>query len=66
MASPRPTQRELAAVRQAARRVEMDCAIAEGRLTVRKMTVVEREQSTARVAAADERGARKRRHSYRV
>jgi len=39
----------------------MDCAIAEGRLTVRKMTVLEREQSTARVAAAEKRGARKRR-----
>ena len=61
MASPRPTQRELAAVRQAGRRAEMECAIAEGRLVVRKMTVVEREQSEARFVAAQKRGATRRR-----
>jgi hypothetical protein len=53
MASPRPSQRDLADAKKAARREEMDLAIAEGRLTVRQMTPQEREQSDARLAAAD-------------
>ena len=61
MASPRPTQRELAAVRQAGRRAEMECAIAEGRLIVRQMTTLEREQSEARFSAAQKRGVTRRR-----
>ena len=61
MASPRPTQRELAAVRQAGRRAEMESAIAEGRLIVRQMTMLEREQSEARFVAAQKRGVTRRR-----
>lgn len=61
MASPRPTQRELAAVRQAGRRAEMESAIAEGRLIVRQMTTLEREQSEARFVAAQKRGVTRRR-----
>ena len=64
MASPRPTQRELAAVRQAGRQAEMECAIAEGRLTVRKMTADEREASQARVTAAEKRGAVRKRRRF--
>jgi hypothetical protein len=44
----------------------MDLAIAEGRLTVRTMTVEEREQSDARWAAATQaRAGRRRRTGYR-
>jgi hypothetical protein len=52
MAYVRPTQRELAAAKKVERQGEMDRAIAEGRLTVRTMTVVERQESDARWAAA--------------
>jgi hypothetical protein len=63
---PRPSQRQLAAVRKAERQRDMDRAIAEGRLTVRPMTAEERAQSDARVAAAARaRAPRPRTRSYR-
>lgn len=52
MAYQRPSQRELAAARKVERQQEMERAIAEGRLTVRRMTAAERAQSDARFAAA--------------
>jgi hypothetical protein len=51
-ANSRPSQRDLAAARKIERQAEIDRAIAEGRLMVRKMTAEEREQSAARRAAA--------------
>ena len=42
----------------------MESAIAEGRLTVRKMTVVEREASEARFVAAQKRGAVSKRRRF--
>jgi|1186.fasta_scaffold16213_3 hypothetical protein len=57
MAYQRPTQREMAAARKLVRQQDMDRAIAEGRLTVRTMTVEERAESHARLAAAEARGA---------
>jgi hypothetical protein len=65
MGHSRPTQRDLADAKKAERRAEMDRAIAEGRLTVRKMTDEEREQSDARLAAATARGATRRRANRR-
>jgi hypothetical protein len=56
MSHSRPSQRDLAAARKIQRQAEIDRAIAEGRLIVRKMTAEEREQSTARLAAATARG----------
>jgi hypothetical protein len=61
MAQPRPTQRDAAAAKKAERQAEMDRAIAEGRLVVRKMTDEEREESEARRAAAAPRRALRRR-----
>ena len=61
MASTRPSQRDMAAARKAARREDMDRAIAEGRLVIRKMTAEERAQSDARVAAAEVRAGRSQR-----
>jgi hypothetical protein len=59
MAKTRPTMRELAAVKNRERRVNMQVAIDEGRLTVRQMTPKERKASDAhRAAGADERSAR--------
>jgi hypothetical protein len=55
MAHSRPTQRDLAAARNADRRAAMDLAIAEGRLVVRTMTAEERDQADARWAAAQAR-----------
>jgi hypothetical protein len=52
MKSSRPTQRDIEAARKVVRQEEMDRAIAEGRLVVRTMTPLEREQSAARMAAA--------------
>ena len=52
MSHARPSQRDLAAARKIERQAEIDRAIAEGRLIVRKMTAEEREQSAARRAAA--------------
>jgi len=60
MAYQRPSQRELAAARKVVRQDEMDRAIAEGRLTVRTMTVKERAESDARWAAASKARARGR------
>jgi hypothetical protein len=65
MGHSRPTQRDLADAKKAERRAEMNRAIAEGRLTVRKMTDEEREQSDARLAAATARGATRRRTTRR-
>ena len=65
MGHSRPTQRDLADAKKAERRAEMNRAIAEGRLTVRKMTDEEREQSDARLAAATARGATRRRTARR-
>jgi hypothetical protein len=65
MGHSRPTQRELADAKKVERRAEMNRAIAEGRLTVRKMTDEEREQSDARLAAATARGATRRRTARR-
>jgi hypothetical protein len=59
MSPPRPSQSEIAAARKAARRAEMDQAIATGRLVVRQMTPEEREQSEARRAAAQARNKRR-------
>ncbi len=59
MANPRPSQRELAETKSALRQQEMDRAVAEGRLVIRRMTAAEREQSDARFAAAA--GAREHR-----
>ena len=47
MSYSRPSQRDLAAARKIERQAEMDRAITEGRLIVRKMTAEEREQSGA-------------------
>jgi hypothetical protein len=52
MAYQRPSQRELAAARTVERQQDMERAIADGRLTVRRMTAEERAQSDARFAAA--------------
>jgi hypothetical protein len=57
MSHSRPSQRDLAAARKTERQAEIDRAIADGRLIVRKMTAEEREQSTARFAAATARRA---------
>jgi hypothetical protein len=59
MRQPRPTQRDLADAKKAERRADMDRAIAEGRLIVRRMTPEERAESTARLAAAAARGRRR-------
>jgi|1186.fasta_scaffold864940_2 hypothetical protein len=59
MAQQRPTQRDAAAAKKAERQAEMDRAIADGRLVVRKMTDEEREESEARLAAASARRAKR-------
>lgn len=48
MANPRRSQRELREAQNAIRREDMERAIAEGRLVVRKMTPKEREHSDGR------------------
>jgi hypothetical protein len=50
-AIPYRRKRDLAAARKIERRAEIDRAIAEGRLIVRRMTAEEREQSATRRAA---------------
>jgi hypothetical protein len=66
MAHQRPTQRELAAVKKAARQQDMDRAIAEGRLVVRQMTAEERAQSDSRwTAATNARAGRRQTRDYR-
>jgi hypothetical protein len=62
---PRASQREIAAARKVVRQQELDLAIADGRLTVRTMTAEERAESSARVTAAEARGARRRGPRYR-
>jgi hypothetical protein len=57
MTSPRRSQRELRDAKKAVRREEMQRAIAEGRLVIRKMTPDERDQSDARRAAAGKRAS---------
>lgn len=47
---PRPTMRELAAVKHREQVADMKLAIAEGRLKVRQMTPAERAESDARFA----------------
>lgn len=56
-AARRPTQQEMAAAKKLARQQDMDRAIAEGRLTVRRMTAEERAQSDARSPRAKDRKA---------
>jgi|tagenome__1003787_1003787.scaffolds.fasta_scaffold15259819_2 hypothetical protein len=63
MANSRPSQRELAETKSAERLQEMQRAVAEGRLVIRRMTPSEREQSDARFAAAA--GAREHRNGRR-
>jgi hypothetical protein len=65
MANPRPTRKDLADAKNAVRREEMELAIAEGRLVVRKMTPEELEQSEARWVAGKERAATRKRRGYR-
>ena len=65
MSYSRPSQRDLAAARKIERQAEMDRAITEGRLIVRKMTAEEREESTARFAAATARGRTRGRTGHR-
>jgi hypothetical protein len=61
MGDSRPSQRDLAAAREIERQAEIDRAIAEGRLIVRKMTAEERKQSaTRRAAGKAPAGGRKR------
>jgi hypothetical protein len=60
MAPQRPTQSDIAAARKAERQDEMARAIAAGKLVVRQMTPEERAQSDARRAAAEARGATRR------
>jgi len=55
VATRRPTQRELRAIKHADQLEEMELAISEGRMTVRQMTAQERGQADndrARVRAA--------------
>ena len=65
MGYTRPTQRDLAAAKKIERQAEMDRAIAEGRLIVRKMTAEEREQSIARRAAPTALAAARKKPAYR-
>jgi hypothetical protein len=60
MSPARPSQRDIAAAKKAERQAEIERAITEGRLIIRKMTAAEREQSDARVAAAIARRAGRR------
>ncbi len=63
--APRPTQKDIAAAKKAVRQEEMDRAIAEGSLVVRKMTAEELEESAARLAAAQARAATRKRRNGR-
>jgi hypothetical protein len=51
MATPRPSQRDIAAARKAERQEDIDQAIASGRLVVRQMTPEERAESDERRAS---------------
>jgi len=65
MANPRPSQKELAAAKKVVRQQEMESAIADGRLVVRKMTAEERDESEARYVAAKARAATRKRRGSR-
>lgn len=67
MSHSRPSQRDLAAAKKAARQEEMERAIATGQLIVRQMTPEERERSAARrdKTQAREAGRDKRRGARR-
>ncbi|MDX6723304.1 MAG: hypothetical protein QOD73_1708 [Solirubrobacteraceae bacterium] len=56
----RPSMRDVEAAKKVVRQEAMDRAIEEGRLVVRTMTDAEREESTARVAAAARAGRPRR------
>jgi hypothetical protein len=60
MATPRPSQRDIAAARKAERQEDIDQAIASGRLVVRQMTPEERAESDERRAKAQARNATRR------
>jgi hypothetical protein len=62
MANPRRSQRELRDAKKAMREEEMQRAIAEGRLVIRKMTPEERDQSAARRGRGTAASGRDRRH----
>ncbi len=66
MTNARPSQRQLAEQRNSRRHEEMQRAVADGRLVIRRMTAPEREQGDAWWAAAakarDNR-AKRRQHS---
>jgi hypothetical protein len=65
MAYTRPSQRDIAEAKKAARQEDMDAAIAQGRLVIRQMTPEEREQSNARRAAAELRNSARRKVARR-
>jgi hypothetical protein len=62
MTNPRRSQRELRDAKRAMRQEEMQRAIDEGRLVIRKMTPQERDQSDARRGAAGQARRRRDRH----
>ena len=64
MASTRPSQKQLAESKNALRQEELERAVADGRLIIRRMTASEREQSDARWAAAQARDHRAKRRQY--
>jgi hypothetical protein len=49
----RPTMHQVAEIRRAERREEYRIAVAQGRVTVRQMTVAERKQADRRFAARE-------------
>jgi hypothetical protein len=66
MAAKRRTMRELSEEKNRIRREDMQCAIDEGRLTIRQMTPQERVESDAHQAAGSaEREARLKRSKKR-
>jgi hypothetical protein len=62
MANPRRSQRELRDAKKAMRQEEMQRAIAEGRLVIRRMTPEERDQSNARRGRGTAASGRDGRH----
>jgi hypothetical protein len=62
MVSPRRSQRELRDAKKAVRQEEMQRAIAEGRLVIRKMTPEERDRSDARRGRGTPVSGRDKRH----
>jgi len=47
-----PTMRQLAESKSIRRRAELECAVADGRVVIRRLTARERDESNARWAAA--------------